>query len=117
LWFLLEFRDLGEYRAFVQAQKQTMMAVVAARPDRAVDCLSGKSIYTTSSCPYRGTDGSCQSGTASGVTVNGYSRVSKSDSALASALGSSAIAVMVDAVLATGNGSNFFKIKNSWSTS
>jgi len=111
------------------------------RPDRAVDYLSGKSIYTTSSYPYRGTDGSCRSGTASGVTVNGYSRVGKSDSALASALEGSAITVMVyadssfqhyssgiltnppttcslnHAVLATGYGSNFFKIKNSWGSS
>merc|ERR1711982_235054 len=84
--------------------------------------------------------GSCKSGTASGVTVSGYNRVSKSDSALASALNQGAVTVLVYAdssfqsyrsgilsapttcnlnhgVLATGYGSNFIKIKNSWGTS
>merc|ERR1712084_186984 len=74
-----------------------------------------------------------------GVTVSGYNRVSKSDSALASALNSGAVTVLVyadsafqscssgilsapttcnlnHAVLATGYGSNFWKIKNSWGT-
>merc|ERR1712151_100943 len=109
------------------------------RPDWALTYLSGKSIYTTASYPYTARDGTCKSGTASGVTVTGYSRVSKSDSALASALGTSAITVLVyadsafqsyksgvltapttcnlnHAVLATGYGSNFWKIKNSWGT-
>merc|ERR1712048_776659 len=110
------------------------------RPDWALTYLNGKSIYTTASYPYTARDGSCKSGTASGVTVTGYSRVSKSDSALASALGTSAITVLVyadsafqsyrsgvltapttcnlnHAVLATGYGSNFWKIKNSWGSS
>merc|ERR1712039_1134919 len=110
------------------------------RPDWALTYLNGKSIYTTASYPYRARDGSCSSGTASGVTVSGYSRVSKSDSALASALGSSAITVLVyadsafqsyksgvltspttcslnHAVLATGYSSSYWKIKNSWGSS
>jgi len=107
------------------------------RPDYACTYLAGKAIYTTSSYPYKATDGSCKTGTASGVTLSGYSRVSKSDSALASALATSAITVLIyadsafqsyssgilsapttcslnHAVLATGYGSNFWKIKNSW---
>jgi cathepsin L len=109
------------------------------RPDWALTYLSGKSIYTTSSYAYTAKDGSCKSGTASGVTVSGYNRVSKSDSALASALNAGAVTVLVyadsafqsyssgilsapttcslnHAVLATGYGSNFWKIKNSWGT-
>merc|ERR1712000_537371 len=81
-----------------------------------------------------------QVGYCIGVTVSGYSRVTKSQSGLESALGSSAVTVMVyadshfqsyksgilsnppttcslnHAVLATGYGSNFLKIKNSWGT-
>lgn len=110
------------------------------RPDYACTYLAGKPIYTTSSYRYTATDGSCKSGTASGVTLSGYSRVSKSDSALASAMGTSAITVLIyadsafqsyrsgiltapttcslnHAVLATGYGSNFWKIKNSWGSS
>merc|ERR1712187_118673 len=110
------------------------------RPDWALTYLSGKSIYTTSSYPYTARDGTCKTGTASGVTVTGYSRVSKSDSALASALGTSAITVLVyadsafqsyrsgvltapttcnlnHAVLATGYSSSYGKIKNSWGSS
>jgi len=111
------------------------------RPDWAMTYLKGKSIYTTASYPYKAVDGTCKSGTPSGVTISGYSTVTKSDSGLASALGSSAVTVMVyadssfqhyssgilsnppttcslnHAVLATGYGSNFWKIKNSWGTS
>jgi cathepsin L len=109
------------------------------RPDYALTYLAGKSIYTTSSYAYTARDGSCKSGTASGVTVSGYNRVSKSDSALASAMNQGAVTVLVyadsafqsyqsgiltapttcslnHAVLATGYGSNFWKIKNSWGT-
>lgn len=110
------------------------------RPDWAMNYLAGKSIYTTASYPYTARDGSCQSGAASGVTISGYKTVTKSDSGLASALGNSAVTVMVyadstfqhyssgiltgvattcslnHAVLATGYGSNFWKIKNSWGT-
>merc|ERR1712125_303191 len=109
------------------------------RPDWALTYLSGKPIYTTSSYAYTAKDGSCKSGTASGVTVSGYNRVSKSDSALASAMNQGAVTVLVyadsafqsyrsgilsapttcnlnHAVLATGYGSNFWKIKNSWGT-
>merc|ERR1712072_899995 len=101
--------------------------------------LSGKSIYTTSSYAYTARDGSCKTGTASGVTVSGVNMVGKSDSALASAMNSGAVTVLVyadsafqsyksgiltapttcnlnHAVLATGYGSNFWKIKNSWGT-
>merc|ERR1712203_235902 len=111
------------------------------RPDWAMNYLAGKSIYTTSSYAYTARDGSCKSGTASGVTIGGYKTVTKSDSGLASALGTSAVTVMVyadskfqsyrsgilsgvsttcslnHAVLATGYGSNFWKIKNSWGSS
>jgi hypothetical protein len=110
------------------------------RPDWAMSYLAGKSIYTTSSYPYTARDGTCKTGGASGVTIGGYKTVTKSDSGLASALGSSAVTVMVyadstfqhyssgilsgvsttcslnHAVLATGYGSNFWKIKNSWGT-
>jgi len=109
------------------------------RPDWAINYLSGKSIYTTASYAYTARDGTCKSGTASGVTVSGYSRVTKSESGLLSALDKSAVTVMVyadskfqsyssgvitasttcslnHAVLATGYGSNYIKIKNSWGT-
>jgi len=108
------------------------------RPDWAMTYLTGKPIYTTASYPYTAQDGTCKSGTASGVTLGGYKTVTKSDSGLASALASSSVTVMVyadskfqsyqsgilsgvsttcslnHAVLATGYGSNFWKIKNSW---
>merc|ERR1712084_142503 len=110
------------------------------RPDWAMNYLAGKSIYTTSSYAYTARDGTCKSGSASGVTIGGYKTVPKSDSALASALNSGAVTVLVyadsafqsyssgilsapttcnlnHAVLATGYGSNFWKIKNSWGTS
>merc|ERR1711934_921996 len=88
-----------------------------------------------------GRDGTCKTGSSSGVTIGGYKTVTKSDSGLASALASSSVTVMVyadssfqhyssgilsgvatscnlnHAVLATGYGSNFWKIKNSWGTS
>jgi cathepsin L len=110
------------------------------RPDWALSYLAGKSIYTTSSYAYTARDGTCKSGTASGVTVSGYNTVAKSQSGLESALASSSVTVMVyansqfqsyqsgilssppttcslnHAVLATGYGSNFWKIKNSWGT-
>merc|ERR1712048_163404 len=104
------------------------------RPDWALTYLSGKSIYTTSSYQYTARDGTCKTGTASGVMVSGYNRVDKSDSALASAMNSGAVTVLVyadsafqhyqsgiltapttcslnHAVLATGYGSNFWKIR------
>jgi hypothetical protein len=110
------------------------------RPDWAMSYLAGKSIYTTESYQYTGRDGTCKTGSSSGVTIGGYKTVTKSDSGLASALGSSAVTVMVyadskfqsyssgiltgvsttcslnHAVLATGYGSDFWKIKNSWGT-
>merc|ERR1711924_103068 len=66
-------------------------------PYKAMNYLADRSIYTTSSYRYTGRDGSCKSGTASGVTISGYKSVSKSDSALASALGSSAVTVTLQA--------------------
>merc|ERR1712048_599786 len=65
------------------------------RPDYALTYLSGKSIYTTSSYSYTARDGTCKTGSASGVTVSGYNRVSKSDSALASAMNLGAVTVLV----------------------
>merc|ERR1711862_845049 len=82
-----------------------------------------------------------KTGTASGVRITGYSTVTKSDSGLASALNNGAVTVLVyadssfqhyssgvlssppttcslnHAVLATGYGSNYWKIKNSWGSS
>jgi hypothetical protein len=110
------------------------------RPDWAMTYLKNKNIYTTSSYPYKAKNGSCKSGTASGVQISGYKTVSKSESALLSALGTQSVTVMIKAentfqhyksgivsgpttcglnhaVLATGYGSNFIKIKNSWGSS
>jgi len=111
------------------------------RPDWAMDYLEGKDIYTTASYPYTASDGTCKTGTASGVQITGYNTVTKSDAGLASALNNGAATVLVyadssfqfyssgvltsppttcslnHAVLATGYGSNYWKIKNSWGTS
>merc|ERR1712187_152672 len=65
------------------------------RPDWAMNYLAGKDIYTTGSYPYQARDGSCKSGTASGVRISGYNTVSKSQSGLESALASSSVTVMV----------------------
>lgn len=108
-------------------------------PSRAMSELKGKDIYSTTSYPYTGRDGNCWArGPASGITVSGYTNVAKSDSGLASALRSSSVSVTLfadskfqsyrsgiltnvpttcginHAVLATGFGSNYWKIKNSW---
>jgi len=110
-------------------------------PSSAMNYLKGGDIYTTSSYPYTGRDGNCWAqGPASGVKIGGVTNVGTSDSALATALLSSAVSVTLfadskfqsysngiltgvrtdcsinHAVLATGYGSNFWKIKNSWGT-
>jgi len=110
------------------------------RPDWAINYLAGKSIYTTASYPYTARDGTCKTGTASGVQVSGYSRVAKTESGLTGALASTSVTVMVyadstfqhyssgvlspstttcslnHAVLATGYDTGYWKIKNSWGT-
>merc|ERR1712146_518434 len=119
--------------------------------DYAYKYLTGKDLYTLASYPYvsgkSGHANSCQSGTASGVSISGYLTVdgagsgSRGDSALATALmtGPVTITVAADnqfanyhkgimtgvptqcnlnhAILATGFGPNFWKIKNSWGAS
>merc|ERR1712107_262862 len=102
-----------------------------------VDC--GKTIYTTASYPYTARDGTCKTGSDSGVRISGYTGLAKTESALLSALNTQAIAVIVyadssfqsyssgvinapttcslnHAVLATGYTSEYIKIKNSWGT-
>jgi len=109
-------------------------------PSKAMDYLEGRDIYTTASYPYTATDGTCKTGSASGVRITGYNTVTKSDSGLASALNNGVATVLIfadssfqfyssgvlssppttcnlnHAVLATGYGSNYWKIKNSWGT-
>jgi len=104
----------------------------------ALDWLRYNPACTTSSYPYRATDGTCTSCTSAGVTVSGLSLVTpQSESALASALNSSPASVYVyagsawqhyssgilqdqvvcsrnHAVLAVGYTDNAWKIKNSW---
>lgn len=109
--------------------------------EHAMSYLSGRSIYTSASYPYRAKDGSCKKGTASGVTISGYKSTSKSESALASALQNDALTVSIKvdsqfrnyksgvisgmatscghnhAVTLTAFDSSTMKIKNSWGTS
>jgi len=109
-------------------------------PYGAMDYLSGRTIYTTQSYPYQARDGSCKTGSDSGVSLNGYKALAQTESALLSALNGQAVSVIVyadsafqryssgvinapttcnlnHAVLATGYTSNYIKIKNSWGTS
>jgi hypothetical protein len=103
--------------------------------------LKNKDLYTSASYPYTARSGSCRTGTASGVQLTGYSRPASplTDSQLASALDQYPQVVAVGAsswqsyksgilkastscslnhqVYATGYGSNFFKVKNSWGPS
>jgi len=106
----------------------------------AMTYLSGKPIYTTDSYPYQARDGSCKSGTDSGVRISGYNALAKNEAALLQGLQTQAISVIVYAdssfqsycsgvinapttcnlnhgVLATGYTSEYIKIKNSWGTS
>jgi len=105
----------------------------------AIQWLVSNPPYTTASYPYRATQGSCKTGTSSGVRVGGVNLVSTSESALQSALGGSPASVSVyadsgwqhyssgvldaavtcghnHAVLAVGYDSSAWKIKNSWGT-
>lgn len=117
----------------------TSGACAGGMPSRAMNEVKGGDIYSTSSYPYTGRDGNCWAqGPASGIKISGYTEVEASDSGLASALRSSSASVTLKAdsrfqsyrsgiltgvstscginhaVLATGYGSNFWKIKNSW---
>merc|ERR1712187_577073 len=106
----------------------------------AMNYLSGKPISTTQSYPYQARDGTCKTGTDSGVRINGYVGLSKTESALLTGLQTQAVSVIVYAdssfqhyssgvinapttcnlnhgVLATGYTSEYIKIKNSWGSS
>lgn len=106
----------------------------------AMTFLSGKPIYTTASYPYTARDGSCKTGTDSGVRITGYNGLAKTEEALLQGLNVQAVSIIVYAdssfqayqsgvinapttcslnhgVLATGYTSEYIKIKNSWGTS
>jgi hypothetical protein len=106
----------------------------------AMTYLKGKPIYTTSSYQYTARDGTCKSGTASGVTITGYQGLAKSEAGLLSGLQQQAVSAIIYAdsafqsyrsgvlspsttcslnhgVLATGYTSSYIKIKNSWGSS
>merc|ERR1712226_85607 len=106
----------------------------------AMTYLSGKPIYTTASYAYTAKDGTCKSGTDSGVRISGYVGLAKTEAALLTGLQTQAVSVIVyadsafqryssgvinapttcnlnHAVLATGYSSDYIKIKNSWGTS
>jgi len=102
--------------------------------------LTDKPIFTTESYPYKAREGSCTTGTDSGVRISGFTRLPKQDeNALLQALQKQAVSVSVGAddaftyyksgvinghtdcktnhaVLATGYNSEYIKIKNSWGT-
>jgi len=105
----------------------------------AMTWLAGKPIYTTSSYPYTARDGSCKTGSASGVTITGYQGLAKSEDGLFSGLQKQAVSGIIYAdssfqsyssgilsspttcnlnhgIVVTGYGSNYIKIKNSWGT-
>jgi len=106
----------------------------------AMNWLSGRAIYTTASYPYTARDGTCQTGTDSGVRISGYVGLAKNEAALLSGLNVQAVSVIVYAdstfqsyksgvinapttcslnhgVLATGYTADSIKIKNSCGTS
>lgn len=109
--------------------------------ESAMSYLANKDIYTSSSYPYKAVDGSCHSGSPSGITIAGYTHTEQSDSGLASALAESAFTVSIGvetkfrhyssgvlsgapttcshnhAVTLTGMTDQYFKIKNSWGSS
>lgn len=109
--------------------------------EHAMSYLANKEIYTEASYPYKAVDGSCKTGSASGVRISGYKSTAKSDSGLASALQNNAftVSVKVDtqfrnyksgvlsgvdtpcshnhAVTLTAFDESSMKIKNSWGTS
>merc|ERR1712064_179885 len=94
--------------------------------DYAYKYLTGKDLFTLGSYPYvsgkSGHANSCQRGTPSGVSISGYLTVdgagsgSRGDSALATGImtGVPTQCNLNHAILATGFGPNFWKIKNSW---
>jgi len=116
-------------------------ACSGGRADSAYPQLYGEALYTADSYPYQARNGNCHTGTDSGVRISDFTRTSRpvTDSALASALDTAAQVVAVGAsswssygggvytgstacslnhqVQATGYGSNFIKVKNSWGKS
>ena len=111
------------------------------RADTAYGKLKNKDLYTLASYPYKAKNGRCTTGTASGVQLTGFTKQAGqlTDSQLASALDKYPQVVAVGAsswksyksgilkgstscslnhqVYATGYGTDFFKIKNSWGES
>lgn len=98
--------------------------------------------YTQASYPYKGTGGSCRTGTDSGIRLSGYTSVTPmNDGNLAAALQNGAVVVAIGAngqfqsyssgiltgvttscslnhqVMVTGYASNYWKVKNSWGRS
>jgi len=116
-------------------------ACSGGRADSAYPQLYGKALYTAASYPYTARNGNCGTGTDSGVRITSFTRTSRpvTDSGLASALDTAAQVVAVGAsswssygggiysgstscslnhqVQATGYGSGFIKVKNSWGKS
>lgn len=116
-------------------------ACSGGRADSAYPQLYGKALYTLASYGYQARQGSCHTGTDSGVRISTFTRTSRpvSDSGLASALDTAAQVVAVGAsswssygggvytgstscslnhqVQATGYDSSSFKVKNSWGKS
>jgi len=116
-------------------------ACSGGRADSAYPQLYGKALYTSASYPYKARNGNCGTGTDSGVRITSFTRTSRpvTDSGIASALDTAAQVVAVGAsswssygggiytgstscslnhqVQATGYGSNFIKVKNSWGKS
>jgi len=110
------------------------------RADSGYAKLYNTALYTDKSYPYTARNGNCHTGTDSGLRLTSFTRTSRpvSDSNFASALDTAAQVVAVAAsswssysggvysdsstglnhqVYATGYGSNFFKVKNSWGAS
>jgi len=130
--------DLAEQQ-LVDCDKVSM-GCSGGLPTSAMNYLANKDIFTTASYPYVAKNGACTSGTASGVKITGHQSVDKTSSGLESALADGAVTVIIKAdasfqhyksgvlanpptpcglnhaVLATGYGTDFWKIKNSWGT-
>jgi hypothetical protein len=131
-------------RADILSEQQVMdccgssNACGGGRADSAYPKLYGKALYTESSYPYTARNGECHSGTDSGVRITSFVKAAGplKDAAFCSALDTAAQVVAVDAgpwqsyqggimtaatdcnldhqVQATGYGSDFIKVKNSW---
>jgi len=137
-------RQLGRNDIFSEQYVMDCTSTAACsggRADSAYPQLYGQPLYTEASYPYTARNGQCHTGTDSGARVTSFVRTSRpvTDSGLASALDTAAQVVAVGAsswssyaggiytgstscslnhqVQATGYGSNFIKVKNSWGKS